>query len=161
MPWGERDEERRFHADVLLGLAVIRGELHRIAVLLSPRQATTAVLSINQQGSTTMATQAFATFTDASGAPIAPPAGDGSGLVVTFASDNPAVTIGAATGEGDLAAATITGTAAFNLSAAVANTSGAELFDDDGVTPFVQPAPIAVAASTPVDQAVTAVLSAQ
>ena len=51
---------------------------------------------------------AVLTFTDASGNPIAPPTGDGSGIVVTFASDNPAVTVGTATGSGDEATATIT-----------------------------------------------------
>lgn len=106
-------------------------------------------------------TEAILTFTDASGEPIAPPAGDGSGLVVTFESDNPAVTVGTATGTGDEATATITGTAAFNLSATVANASGAPLLDDDGVTAFVQPSAIAVAATTPVDQATTAVLSTE
>ena len=108
-----------------------------------------------------MPNTAVATFTDATGKPIAPPTGDGSGIVVTFASDNPAVTIGAATGSGDLATATWTGTEAFNLSATIANTSGAELLDNDGVTPFVQPSQIAVPATTPVDQAVTAVLSTE
>lgn len=102
---------------------------------------------------------AVLTFTDASGAEIAPPTGDGSGLDVTFASDNPAVTVGTATGAGDEATAVITGTEAFNLSAVVSNASGAPLFDNDGVTPFIQPSPIPVAASTPVDQATTAVLS--
>jgi hypothetical protein len=71
------------------------------------------------------------------------------------------VTIGTATGSGNTATAPITGTAAFNLSAIVANVSGAPLNDNDGVTAFVQPSPIAVAASTPVDQAVTAVLSTE
>ena len=107
-----------------------------------------------------MATTAIATFTDATGAPITPPTGDGSGLVITFASDNPAVTIGSATGSGNTATAPISGTDAFNLSATVANVSGAPLLDNDGVTAFVQPSPIAVAASSPPpDQAVTAVLS--
>ena len=100
------------------------------------------------------------TFTDANGDPAAPPTGDGSGLVVTFSSDNVAVTVGTATASGDTATAEITGTDAFNLSAVVANTSGAALLDDDGVTDFVQPAVLAVAATTPpVPQAVTGVLS--
>jgi hypothetical protein len=104
---------------------------------------------------------AVLTFTDPTGAPIAPPTGDGSGVVVTFLSDNPAVTIGSATASGNTATAPITGTAAFNLSATVANVSGAPLLDNDGVTAFVQPSPFAVAgATTPPDQAVTGVLSA-
>ena len=102
---------------------------------------------------------AVLTFTDASGKPIAPPTGDGSGIAVSFASDNPAVTIGTVTGSVDTATAPITGTEAFNLSATVANLSGAPLLDNDGVTPFAQPSLIAVPASTAVDQATTAVLS--
>lgn len=106
-----------------------------------------------------MATEAIFTFTtDSTGTTEAPPpTGDGSGISVTFASDNPAVTIGASTGSGSVATAPITGTAAFNLSAVIANVSGEELFDNDGVTLFVQPTPIAVAASTP--EATTGVLS--
>jgi hypothetical protein len=107
-----------------------------------------------------MATTATLTFEDATGVAAPPPKGDGSGIVVTFSSDNPAVTLGAATASGDTATATITGTDAFNLSAVVANTSGVALVDDDGTTPFVQPSPIPVAASTPpTPQAVTATLS--
>jgi len=109
-----------------------------------------------------MATEATLTFVvDPSATPLVPgppPNGDGSGIVVTFSSDNPAVTLGAATASGDTATASITGTDAFNLSAVVANVSGAELFDNDGTTPFVQPSPIPVAASTP--QTTSAVLSA-
>ena len=105
-----------------------------------------------------MATTATLTFVDSTGAPAAPPNGDGSGLIVTFSSDNVAVTVGAAVSSGDTATAPITGTDAFNLSAVVANTSGAELLDNDGVTPFVQPSPIAVPAVVP--QATTATLSA-
>lgn len=137
-------------------LAEVRDLLWQIVALLTTYQATTAVLDI---GETTMAT-AVLTFTDAAGNPITPPTGDSSGLVITFASDNPAVTIGSATGSGNTATAPITGTDAFNLSATVANVSGAPLLDNDGVTAFVQPSPIAVAAVTPPpDQAVTAVLS--
>ena len=106
-----------------------------------------------------MATTATLTFQDANGNPAAPPKGDGSGIDVTFSSDNPNVTLGAAVASGDTATAPITGTEAFNLSATVANTSGAALVDDDGTTPFVQPASIAVAAPPP-PQATTAVLSA-
>jgi hypothetical protein len=107
-----------------------------------------------------MATEAILTFTESDDKTAGPPpTGDGSGIVVTFSSDNPAVTIGAATASGDTATAPITGSAAFNLSAVVANTSGAPLLDNDGKTPFVQPSPVAVAASTP--QTTTAVLSTQ
>lgn len=105
-----------------------------------------------------MATTAIFTFTDADGTPDTPPLGDGSGIVVTFSSDNSAVTIGAATGSGNTATAPITGTDAFNLSAVIANASGAALVDNDGVTAFVQPTSIAVAASTP-PGATTGVLS--
>jgi hypothetical protein len=129
--------------------------LEKIYGLLVP-QATTALLST---GEIDMATQAILTFVDGSGTTQSPPTGDGSGLVVTFASDNPAVTLGAATGSGDTATAPITGTAAFNLSATVANTSGVPLLDNDGVTPFIQPSSIPVAAVTPPAQATTAVLS--
>ncbi len=106
-----------------------------------------------------MATTATLTFVDANGNPAGPPKGDGSGLDVTFASDNPAVTLSTASGNGDTATAEITGTEAFNLSATVANASGAELLDDDGTTAFVQPSPVAVAAPPP-PQATTATLSA-
>lgn len=108
-----------------------------------------------------MATTATLTFQDAEGNPASPPKGDGSGLDVTFSSDNPAVTLGTATANGDTATAEITGTEAFNLSAVVANTSGAALVDDDGTAPFTQPASIAVAGTTPpAPQATTATLSA-
>lgn len=136
---------------VLEGIALNVSGL--VAILMRPYQSTTAHLGVD------MAT-ATLTFTDDTGAAAAPPTGDGSGLVVTFASDNPAVTVGAATAEGDTATAEITGTDAFNLSATVANTSGAPLLDDDGTTAFVQPPTLAVAATTPpVPQAVTGVLS--
>jgi hypothetical protein len=107
-----------------------------------------------------MATEAILTFTESDGVtPGPPPTGDGSGITVTFSSDNPAVTVGAAARSGDTATAPITGTEAFNLSAVVANTSGAALLDNDGTTPFVQPTSIPVAATTP--QTTTAVLSTQ
>ena len=106
-----------------------------------------------------MATTATLTFTDSTGAPATPPKGDGSGLSITFASDNPAVTLGPVSPAGDTATATITGTEAFNLSAVVANVSSAALLDDDGTTPFVQPTAIPVAGTTTA-QAVTAVLTA-
>jgi hypothetical protein len=130
-------------------------QIARIIELLTP-SATSAVLSTSDQGDIPMATEAILTFTPAG---AAPPKGDGSGLVVTFASDNPNVTIGTATASGDTATAPITGTEAFNLSAVVANTSGAPLLDDDGTTPFNQPTPIPVEAV--VVPATGAVLSVQ
>jgi len=150
---GGREERKEIRL-----LEEILDQLTEIVALLTTTQSTTAVLTIEELGDT-MA-NAVLTFTDASGAPIAPPTGDGSGLVVTFASDNAAVTVGPAVASGDTATAPITGTEAFNLSATVANASGAALLDNDGVTPFVQPSAIAVPASAPPpDQATTAVLS--
>jgi hypothetical protein len=152
-------DERAWAREQIVLLREIRDLLLILVGESAPqRQATTAVLSTT--GGNNMTT-AILTFTDASGNPIAPPTGDGSGIVVTFASDNPAVTVGTATGSGDQATATITGTEAFNLSATVANASGAALLDNDGVTAFEQPSSIAVAATTPVDQAVTATLSTE
>lgn len=136
---------------VLVGIADNVAGL--VAILKQPYQSTSAVLGVDMPTATL-------TFTDDAGNPAAPPTGDGSGLVVTFASDNPAVSVGTAAASGDAATAEITGTDAFNLSATVANASGAPLLDDDGVTAFVAPAPIAVASTTPpAPQAVTAVLS--
>jgi hypothetical protein len=153
-PW-EREERREVRL-----LREILDRLTQIVALLSPAQSTTAILYIQLYPPIGgIMSNAVLTFTDATGAPIAPPTGDGSGLVVSFSSSNPAVTIGTAVGSGDTATAPITGTEAFTLAALVANTSGAPLLDNDGVTPFVQPAPISVAATTPPDQAVTAVLS--
>jgi hypothetical protein len=143
-------------------LKEIRDLLLRVVALLAPAQATSAVLST--EGGPNMATTATLSFVDGTTTPPtpeSPPTGDGSGLVVAFSSDNPAVTVGAATASGDTATAPITGTEAFNLSAVVSNTSGAPLLDNDGVTAFVQPSPIPVAASTPPAQATTAVLSAE
>jgi len=149
---GGREERKEIRL-----LEEILDQLTEIVALLTTTQSTTAVLTIEELGDTM--TVAVLTFTDAAGAPIAPPTGDGSGLDVTFASDNAAVTVGKASASGDTATAPITGTEAFNLSATVANVSGAPLLDNDGTTPFVQPSPIAVAATTPPDQATTAVLS--
>jgi uncharacterized protein with PIN domain len=156
----EREVEVHLLEEILAILADMSAQVGRLVALLAqPYQSTTAVLTTKEHD---MATTATLTFTDASGNPAAPPTGDGSGITVTFASDNPAVTLGTAVAGTDAATATITGTEAFNLSATVANTSGAALVDDDGTTPFVQPASIAVAAVTPpVPQAVTAVLSAE
>lgn len=156
-------ERRREHKEIELleGIAEtlegIEFLLVDLVAILGRPQSTTAVLSTSGG---TMATTAVLTFTQADGAtPGPPPHGDGSGLTVSFSSDNPAVSVGTATASGDTATASISGTEAFNLSAVVANISGAELLDDDGVTPFVQPSSIAVAASTP--QTTTAVLSTE
>jgi hypothetical protein len=137
-----------------------------ILQLLKPPSATTAVLSIEGAsmpltvGGTETVTL---TFVDATGAPAAPPTGDGSGLVVTIDSDNGAVaTVGPVTSSGDTATATSTGVSAgsYNLIGNVANTSGAALVDDDGTTAFVQPAALADSVTAPPPaQAVTAVLS--
>ncbi len=84
---------------------------------------------------------------------IAPPTGDSSGLVVTFASDNPAVVSGYdaavqgqdANGNPEWTAnPTVVADGTFNLSAEVTQVSGAPLVDDDGTTPFVQPQAVAV-----------------
>lgn len=94
-------------------------------------------------------------FEDDHGDAVSPPPGDGSGLVVTITSDNPAVcTVGAAAPSVD-AAGNVTYAApaapvaegSFNAGAVVANQSGAELFDADGTTVFVQPSSIAVPVS--------------
>lgn len=146
-----RHEEKGEHELLCLIVELLEEILTRLT------QSTTATLSTTQGAD--MATTATLTFQDANGNPAAPPTGDGSGLDVVFASDNPNVTLSAATPNGDTATATITGTEAFNLSATVASASAAPLTDDDGTTPFVQPSPIAVAAPPP-PQATTAVLSA-
>lgn len=84
----------------------------------------------------------------------AAPAGDGSGIVVTFASDTPSVAsladpVGVAGVDANgyaeyLAPLTFGVDGTFNLSAVVSNVSGAPLLDDDGVTAFAQAAPVAV-----------------
>jgi hypothetical protein len=132
-------------------------------------QAVTGRLS---QGETPMsltvdaAGNAHFQFEDDKGDIAAAPTGDGSGITVTFASDNPAVVsaYAAATEAPDAngnpeytAAPTVVADGTFNLSAAVANTSGAPLLDDDGVTPFTQPAPVAVTLTA--GQATTGVVS--
>lgn len=96
-------------------------------------------------------------FDDDHGDVVGAPRGDGSGIVVTFASDDPSVAslanpVGVA-GTDDaglpeyLAPLTFGVDGSFNLSADVSNASGAPLVDDDGSTPFVQgdavPVPVA------------------
>lgn len=106
-------------------------------------------------------------FVDAAGASAPAPTGDGSGLVVTFATDGTS-TVGAAVAGTDASgnvnySTTITdaddGTTS-NLSAVVANTSGAALMDDDGTTAFIQPPSVVfTASSAPSTQATTGVLT--
>lgn len=103
---------------------------------------------------------AVLTFVDSNGTPTTPPEGDGSGLLIDFTSDNPAITIGEATPVGNTAVAPITGTGTFDLGATVANESGAPLNDDDGTTAFVEPTSVSETITPPPPgQAVTAVLS--
>jgi len=123
-------------------------------------QATTGTVSVrNSQGETSMAITVDSTgqnlvfqFDDDHGDIAAPPTGDGSGLVVTLTSDNAAVaTVGSTTAGTDAngnaeytAPLTFGVDGTFNGGATVANTSGAALLDDDGVTAFVQPATTSV-----------------
>lgn len=111
-------------------------------------------------GGTTTATL---TFNDANGDAAAPPTGDGSGLTVTFnSSDVTVATVGPATLDATVYTATVTGVAAgtYSLNAAVENTSGAALTDDDGTTPFVQPAPVSeTVGAAAAGQATTAVIT--
>jgi hypothetical protein len=148
-------------------LREIRTLLGRIYDELNPSAVTATIggLMPLTVGGTTTATLGFV---DAAGAAAAPPTGDGSGLVVTFTSDTPAVaTVGTAVAGTDAAGngnytATVTGVSAgdYNLGATVLNASGAALEDDDGVTAFIQPAPVpgTVTAST-TNQATTAVIT--
>lgn len=123
--------------------------------------AVTAVLSTHKGASMTTITL---DFVGATGTSEAAPNGDGSGLVVTFTSDGTA-TPGAATAGTDAAGnvnysadvSVVADASVSNLSATVANTSGADLLDNDGVTAFVQPG--AVAFTAPAPQATTATLT--
>ena len=139
-------------ANILLG---IDDSLRRLVALFNlPYQSTTATLSKENDmpievGATEVVTL---TFQDAAGEATTPPTGDGSGIVVTIASDNEAVaTVGATTASADTAVATATGVAegSFNYTATVANTSGAPLLDNDGATVFVQPTPLAETVTAP------------
>lgn len=94
----------------------------------------------------------------------APPTGDGSGLVVSFnSSDVTVATVGPATLNPDFTyTAEVTGVAegSYSLNAAVENTSGAPLNDDDGTTAFVQPdAAEGTVGAAPVGQATSAVIT--
>jgi hypothetical protein len=143
-------------------LFAIQDTLAALVALLTPPSdfSTTAQLSVGG----TMPDLTL-TFVDATGTPAAPPKGDGTGVVVTGSSDG-TTSVGAfALGtDPDTVVAPLTvvddGTVS-NLTAIVANVSGAELLDDDGVTPFVQPPAFAFTAPAPPPpaQAVTATLS--
>jgi len=106
-------------------------------------------------------------FTDATGTDQAAPSGDGSGLVVTFSSDGTTSVGSAVAGTNSagfvnyIAPLTVVDDGSVsNLTAVVANTSGAALLDNDGVTPFVQPPAFAFTApAAPPAQATTATLS--
>jgi len=148
-------------------LATIADDLAAVLALLSATpQATTGKLSlIVSKGRTTMTTLEL-DFTDGS-TDQAAPTGDGSGLVVTFSSDG-TTSVGSAVA-GTNSAGFVNYTAPLtvvddgsvsNLTAVVANTSGAALLDNDGVTPFVQPPAFAFTApAAPPAQATTATLS--
>jgi hypothetical protein len=118
-------------------------------------QAVTGTVSIatsTTQGDSTMLTVDAAgvakfQFDDDKGDIVGPPQGDGSGVVVSFASDNPEVVSGfgaTSVGVDDngnaeyTASPTVVADGTYNLTATVANTSGAPLVDDDGSTAFVQ-----------------------
>jgi hypothetical protein len=122
-----------------------------------------AVRGVLTQGDSTMALNVDSTtgdivlsFEDDKNDPTQPPAGDGSGLVVTPSSDNTAVlNLGApvpaqdANGNGvyNIPVVQPLTEGSANVSAQVANQSGAPLMDADGVTPFVQPTAINVPVS--------------
>ena len=111
--------------------------------------------------------QVVLAFEDDHGDVTGPPPGDGSGLAVTFSSDETGViSVGAAVagtdaaGNGNFTAPLTFGVdGSANLSAAVANVSGQPLVDADGVTAFVQPAVLNVPVAA--GQAVTGVESTE
>jgi hypothetical protein len=133
-----------------------------VAELLPPQaiSATIGDLMPLTVGGTTTATL---TFNDANGDAAAPPNGDGSGLSVVFnTSDVTIATVGTATLDGQTYTAEVTGVAegSYTLNAAVENTSGAPLVDDDGTTAFVQPsAADGTVGVAPAGQATTAVIT--
>jgi hypothetical protein len=122
-------------------------------------QATTGIVSVQSQGENVMGFTVdsagnllFGFSDDKNDLDVAPPTGDGTGLVVTLTSDNPATAAVGATTEGVDAAGnpqysaplTFGVDGSFNAGATVANQSGAPLVDNDGTTPFVQPATVNV-----------------
>ena len=160
-----RDERELLKLLVLL-LREAVGFLEIIAAELAPSpptdmavEAVTGGLMPVDVGGTTTATTVFQ---DNNGDPAAAPTGDGSGLSVTYnVSDITIATVGPATLQGDGSyQATITGVAegTYTLNTAVENTSGIALLDDDGATPFIQPAAVdGTVGAAPAGQAVTAV----
>jgi hypothetical protein len=137
-----------------------------------PSQATTGTVSVRGPQGVNMPLTVDSTgqnlifqFDDDHGDVAAPPAGDGSGLVVTLTSDNTAVaSVGStvagtdANGNAEYTAPLTFGVdGTFNAGATVANSSGAALLDDDGVTAFVQPASVSV--SVAAGQATTGTVS--
>ena len=166
-----REDSRSLHriaeAQELAALALldIACTLHELVPVPTPPSAVTAVLTVQAQGAT-MAT-ATLNFVGPTGESEPAPTGDGSGLVVTFTSDGTA-TPGAST-QGTDASGNVNYTAdvavvddcsVSNITATVANTSGAPLLDNDGVTDFVQPPAFAFTApAAPAPQATTATLT--
>jgi len=142
-------------------LEEMANDLEDLVVLLTPTpSAVSAVITVQggqDMGLTVDTTTGNAVlgFTDDHEDPTNPPAGDGSGLTVTFASDDAAVaTPGTAVAGTDAAGnvnyeapIAVSAEGSFNLSCVVANTSGAPLTDDDGVTEFVQPQTVNVPVS--------------
>jgi hypothetical protein len=144
------------------------GDHRDMCVLVRPlappptRQAVTGTVSVvaatSSEGETmalTVDTAGVAKFVfdDDKGDVVGAPKGDGTGVTVSFSSDNPAVVSGFgptqvgtdANGNPEYTATpTVVADGSYNLTAVVSNTSGAPLVDDDGATPFVQPASVPV-----------------
>jgi hypothetical protein len=158
----DEDEFELLETEVKL-LREIRHLLHRLVAMLSPPQSSTATLSTQGEPVSTLTLD----FVDASGTPQPAPKGDGSGLAVTFTSDgttSPGSAVAGTNGSGfvnySAPLTVVDDGSASNLTAVVANVSGAPLNDDDGVTLFVQPAALAFTAPAPPPaQATTGVLS--
>ena len=148
LDFNERERIRRIEADI----AQIQRDMSRLLQTVREwhrewkhlHQTVRIVLTLDGEdmssgpvGSTATASIAFE---DASGDPTSAPAGNGSGpILVTFSSDNEAVdTVDPSSG---LVTRLALGSA--NISANVTNGDGSPLLEDDGVTPFNQPAPVA------------------
>jgi hypothetical protein len=105
-------------------------------------------ITVDQDGNATLG------FADDHGNPTGPPPGDGSGIVVTFAVDDPALATVGATSPSTDANGNATFTAQIvpvgpvgvvNVSAPATNTSGVTpVLDADGVTTFVDASPFAL-----------------
>ena len=162
MAWGGESEKDLLKHLVRLAEQEVRLLEIIVAELLPPPavSATIGGLMPLTVGGTTTATLTFKT---PDGDAAAPPTGDGSGLSVTFnSSDVTVATVGAATLDGQTYTAEVTGVAegSYSLNAAVENTSGAALVDDDGTTPFVQPAAAeGTVGAAPAGQATTATIT--